>query len=114
MDKQAYLDRWPEMSRIVHDVVLAHGGIHFRRTRHRTIEARGHAPHQVTGRARCDARPETRCSTPRAFSIPGKVLPAEVILQQIPSARRRASGGARTFGFGGGALRAMTVGSITK
>ncbi len=26
MDKQAYLDRWPEMSRIVHDVVLAHGG----------------------------------------------------------------------------------------
>lgn len=26
MDKQAYLDRWPEMSRIVHDVVLSHGG----------------------------------------------------------------------------------------
>ena len=26
MDKQAYLDRWPEMSRIVHDVVLTHGG----------------------------------------------------------------------------------------
>ena len=26
MDKQAYLDHWPEMSRIVHDVVLAHGG----------------------------------------------------------------------------------------
>ena len=26
MDKQSYLGRWPEMSRIVHDVVLAHGG----------------------------------------------------------------------------------------
>jgi FAD/FMN-containing dehydrogenase len=26
MEKQTYLDRWPEMSRIVHDVVLAHGG----------------------------------------------------------------------------------------
>ncbi len=26
MNKQAYLDRWAEMSRIVHDVVMAHGG----------------------------------------------------------------------------------------
>ena len=112
MDKQSYLDRWPEMSRIVHDVVMAHGGSisaehgigQLKREDMRRIKSATELEVMwgLKTNARSQGHSQSRQGAAGSLSVTARSIcpPFDVV----------ASGGA--FGLGGGALRAMTVGSI--
>ncbi|MBL8789255.1 MAG: FAD-binding oxidoreductase [Rhizobiales bacterium] len=74
MDKQAYLDRWPEMSRIVHDVVLAHGGSIS--AEHGIGQLKREDMRRIKSATELDLmRGLKRMLDPKGILNPGKVLP---------------------------------------
>lgn len=76
MDKKTYLDRWPEMSRIVHDVVMKHGGSIS--AEHGIGQLKRGDMNRIKSQVELEVMHGLKAMLdPKGILNPGKVLPAE-------------------------------------
>jgi len=76
LEKQAYLNRWPEMSRIVHDIVMKHAGSIS--AEHGIGQLKREDMRRVKSAVELDVMRGLKAMLdPKGILNPGKVLPAE-------------------------------------